>query len=160
MCFLTKCPYVPPHTFDIDIPHLILRYRAAKRRAGEKQFVREELGETDRNGKLAKRVAGLANWATARKNTPLRKLLEAIAQIDAEAELAAIDRARLRRAEHAGVKSIPVEAGIGHRQRVIVRRRHSEQIGRVRGDRGGGDERRGSDLSEQAHPVLLQTNSD
>ena len=87
MCFLTKCPYVPPHPFDIDFPHLILRYRAAKRRAGEKQFIREQLGETDRNGKLAKPVAGLANWVTARKNTPLRKLLEAIAKIDAEAEL-------------------------------------------------------------------------
>jgi glycerol-3-phosphate dehydrogenase subunit C len=87
MCFLTKCPYVPPHPFDIDIPHLILRYRAAKRRAGERQFIREQLGETDRNGKLAKPVAGLANWATARRNTPLRKLLEAIAAIDAEAEL-------------------------------------------------------------------------
>jgi glycerol-3-phosphate dehydrogenase subunit C len=87
MCFLTKCPYVPPHPFDIDIPHLILRYRAAKRRAGEKEWVREQLGETDRNGKLAKPVAGLANWATARKNTPLRKLIEAIAKIDAEAEL-------------------------------------------------------------------------
>ena len=87
MCFLTKCPYVPPHAFDLDFPHLILRYRAAKRRAGEKAFVREQLGETDRNGKLAQPVAGLANWATARKNTPLRKLLEAIAKIDAEAEL-------------------------------------------------------------------------
>jgi glycerol-3-phosphate dehydrogenase subunit C len=87
MCFLTKCPYVPPHPFDIDIPHLILRYRAARRRAGDREFVREQLGETDRNGKLAKPVAGLANWATARKNTPLRKLLEAIADIDAEAEL-------------------------------------------------------------------------
>ena len=87
MCFLTKCPYVPPHPFDIDIPHLILRYRAARRRHGEREFVREQLGETDRNGKLARPVAGLANWATARKNTPLRKLLEAIAQIDAEAEL-------------------------------------------------------------------------
>ncbi|MEO8114027.1 MAG: heterodisulfide reductase-related iron-sulfur binding cluster, partial [Phenylobacterium sp.] len=87
MCFLTKCPYVPPHPFDIDFPHLILRYRAAKRRAGEREFVREQLGETDRNGKLAKPVAGLANWATARRNTPLRKLLEAIAGIDAEAEL-------------------------------------------------------------------------
>ena len=75
MCFLTKCPYVPPHPFDIDIPHLLLRYRAAKRRAGEKECVRDQLGETDRNGKLAKPVAGLANWATARKNTPLRKLL-------------------------------------------------------------------------------------
>jgi glycerol-3-phosphate dehydrogenase subunit C len=38
MCFLTKCPYVPPHPFDIDIPHLILRYRAAERRAGEKDW--------------------------------------------------------------------------------------------------------------------------
>lgn len=87
MCFLTKCPYVPPHPFDIDIPHLILRYRAAKRREGEKEFVREQLGKTDRNGKLAKPVAGLANWASARKNTPLRGLLEAIAKIDAEVEL-------------------------------------------------------------------------
>jgi glycerol-3-phosphate dehydrogenase subunit C len=49
--------------------------------------VREQLGETDRNGGLAKPVAGLANWATARKNTPLRTLMEAIAKIDAEAEL-------------------------------------------------------------------------
>ncbi len=87
MCFLTKCPYVPPHPFDIDIPHLILRYRAARRRAGDKEFVREQLGHTDRNGKLAKPVAGLANWASARENTPLRKLLEAIARIDAEVEL-------------------------------------------------------------------------
>ncbi|HEY2754039.1 heterodisulfide reductase-related iron-sulfur binding cluster [Phenylobacterium sp.] len=87
MCFLTKCPYVPPHAFDIDIPHLIVRYRAAKRREGERDFVREQLGMTDRNGKLAKPVAGLANSISARKNTPLRKLLEAIAQIDANVEL-------------------------------------------------------------------------
>ena len=87
MCFLTKCPYVPPHEFDIDIPHLILRYRAAKRRAGETDFVRDQLGKTDRNGKLAKPVAAMANWMSARKNTPLRKLLDAVAEIDAEAEL-------------------------------------------------------------------------
>jgi glycerol-3-phosphate dehydrogenase subunit C len=87
MCFLTKCPYVPPHPFDVDIPHLIVRYRAAKHRAGERHFVREQLGKTDRNGKLAKSVAGLVNTISARKNTPLRKLLEAIAQIDTEAEL-------------------------------------------------------------------------
>ncbi len=87
MCFLTKCPYVPPHESDLDFPHLILRYRAARRRAGERHFVREQLGLTDRNGKLAKPVASLANWATARENTPLRKMLEAIAGVDAEVEL-------------------------------------------------------------------------
>jgi glycerol-3-phosphate dehydrogenase subunit C len=87
MCFLTKCPYVPPHPFDLDIPHLIVRYRAAKRRAGEVERVREELGKTDRNGRLAKPVAPIANWATARKNTPLRQLMQAVADIDAEVEL-------------------------------------------------------------------------
>jgi glycerol-3-phosphate dehydrogenase subunit C len=87
MCFMTKCPYVPPHPWDLDFPHLILRYRAAKRRAGEKDFVRDQLAETDRNGKLARPVAGVVNWALARENTPLRKMLEAVAEIDAEVEL-------------------------------------------------------------------------
>ena len=87
MCFLTKCPYVPPHPFDLDFPHLILRYRAAKRKAGERDFMRDQLAETDRNGKLAKPLAPIANWATAKENSPLRKLLEGIAGVDAEAEL-------------------------------------------------------------------------
>ena len=30
MCFLTKCPYVPPHEFNLDFPHLMLRYRAVE----------------------------------------------------------------------------------------------------------------------------------
>jgi len=29
MCYMTKCPYVPPHEFNLDFPHLMLRYRAA-----------------------------------------------------------------------------------------------------------------------------------
>ena len=32
MCFMTKCPYVPPHEFNLDFPHLMLRYRAAERK--------------------------------------------------------------------------------------------------------------------------------
>src|SRR5579862_5441662 len=59
MCFMSKCPYVPPHPFDVDFPHVILRYRAAKRRHGKKDFVRDQLAETDRNGKLAAPVAPL-----------------------------------------------------------------------------------------------------
>ncbi len=27
MCFMTKCPYVPPHEFNLDFPHLMLRNR-------------------------------------------------------------------------------------------------------------------------------------
>ena len=35
MCFMTKCPYVPPHEFNVDFPHLMLRYRAVERAEGQ-----------------------------------------------------------------------------------------------------------------------------
>jgi glycerol-3-phosphate dehydrogenase subunit C len=87
MCFMTKCPYVPPHSFDIDFPHIILRYRAARRKHEGRDAVREELGRTDRNGRLAAPVAPLANWASDRRNRPARKLLEAVAGVDPDADL-------------------------------------------------------------------------
>ncbi len=34
MCFMTKCPYVPPHEFNVDFPHTMLRYRAVEHREG------------------------------------------------------------------------------------------------------------------------------
>ena len=34
MCFMTKCPYVPPHEFNVDFPHVMLRYRAVEQREG------------------------------------------------------------------------------------------------------------------------------
>jgi glycerol-3-phosphate dehydrogenase subunit C len=87
MCFLTKCPYVPPHEFNLDFPHLILRQRAARRKADGGDFVREQLGETDRNGTLAKPVAGVVNWATRVDNKPVRAVMETVAGIDKTAAL-------------------------------------------------------------------------
>jgi len=87
MCFMTKCPYVPPHEWDVDFPHLMLRHRAAMRKAEGGDFIREQLGNTDRNGKLAKPVAGLANWATKLDNKITRPILEDVAGIDRNALL-------------------------------------------------------------------------
>src|SRR5579872_572414 len=53
MCFMTKCPYVPPHAFNLDFPHLMLRYRVAELQRGEVGAMTRQLTETDRNGKLA-----------------------------------------------------------------------------------------------------------
>jgi Fe-S oxidoreductase len=33
MCYMSKCPYVPPHEFNVDFPHLMLRAKAQKFRA-------------------------------------------------------------------------------------------------------------------------------
>jgi glycerol-3-phosphate dehydrogenase subunit C len=87
MCFLTKCPYVPPHQFNIDFPHLMVRYRAVELAQGKIGFVDRQITETDRNGKLASLIAPLVNLVTRRGNRLTRKLLEMVAGIHADAEL-------------------------------------------------------------------------
>ena len=87
MCFLTKCPYVPPHEFNVDFPHLMLRYRAIERKKGETTFADAQLVKTDRNGTMARPVAGAVNWATSRKNKSVRTLINKIADIHPDATL-------------------------------------------------------------------------
>ncbi|MGH7126844.1 MAG: heterodisulfide reductase-related iron-sulfur binding cluster, partial [Stellaceae bacterium] len=87
LCFMTKCPYVPPHEFNLDFPHLMLRYRAAELKAGKIPWSRRQLVETDRNGALAGKVAPLANWATKTDNALTRPALESLAGLDRHAAL-------------------------------------------------------------------------
>lgn len=87
MCFMTKCPYVPPHEFALDFPHLMLRARAAARKQDGGDFMVEQLTATDRNGRLAGLVAPLANWASARTNTLTRPIMEKVAGVHRDAGL-------------------------------------------------------------------------
>ncbi len=86
MCFLTKCPYVPPHEFDLDFPHLMLRYRAIEHRKGKVGFADKQLANTDRNGAIGSYVAGAANWAT-KQGSVARGVMSATLGIDARAHL-------------------------------------------------------------------------
>src|SRR3990167_1166679 len=36
LCYMTKCPYVPPHKFNLDFPHTMLRAKVIKVKDGEK----------------------------------------------------------------------------------------------------------------------------
>ena len=77
MCYMSKCPYVPPHEWNIDFPHLMLRAKAARFKK-EGASVRDKiLSATDTVGKLAgiPVVVNAVN-ATNRSKTG-RKLLEA-----------------------------------------------------------------------------------
>jgi glycerol-3-phosphate dehydrogenase subunit C len=53
LCYMTKCPYVPPHEWNVDFPHLMLRAKAVKFRDGEVRFRDKLLASTDALGKLA-----------------------------------------------------------------------------------------------------------
>jgi glycerol-3-phosphate dehydrogenase subunit C len=89
MCFMTKCPYVPPHPFMLDFPHLMLRHRFVAAKAGKrnKEYVQRQLAEMDRNAALARPVAPLVNWASAKDNKLTRPLLDKAAGIDRGASL-------------------------------------------------------------------------
>jgi len=87
MCFMTKCPYVPPHEFDLDFPHLMLRARAVENRKGKTSFVDRQLAETTRNGKFGSLMSGPANWAVREKNQITRPAMEKTLGIDRRAHL-------------------------------------------------------------------------
>ncbi|MDH5188561.1 MAG: heterodisulfide reductase-related iron-sulfur binding cluster [Rhodospirillaceae bacterium] len=87
MCFLTKCPYVPPHEFNLDFPHLMLRARALQLKNGTNDKHAARLTEMDKNGPLATSISGLANWASRRGNSLTRPLMQAVGAIHHDAEL-------------------------------------------------------------------------
>ncbi len=53
MCYMTKCPYVPPHEWNVDFPHLMLRAKAVRFKKGRVRRRDRILTSTDTVGKLA-----------------------------------------------------------------------------------------------------------
>ncbi len=52
LCFLTKCPYVPPHEWNVDFPHLMLRAKAIKFKKQGASKRDNMLSNTDKNGRF------------------------------------------------------------------------------------------------------------
>ncbi len=76
MCYLSKCPYVPPHEWNVDFPHLMLRAKAVKFKQQGASLRDKVLTSTDA-------VAGLSSIPLVdvtvnalNKNAGFRKLLE------------------------------------------------------------------------------------
>jgi glycerol-3-phosphate dehydrogenase subunit C len=119
MCFMTKCPYVPPHAFNVDFPHLMLRYRAADYREGRTSWTQRQLVETDRNGTLASPVAPLVNWATRLDNPATRPAMEKLAGIDRGAALPKFHRPTFTRRAKRAAPEVN-EAAPAHGRKVVL----------------------------------------
>jgi Fe-S oxidoreductase len=87
LCYLTKCPYVPPHEWNVDFPHLMLRAKALGYKQGRTKFRDRLITSTDTIGKLASIpiVVNVVNAVNRNENT--RALLESSLGIDARARL-------------------------------------------------------------------------
>src|SRR5215475_13206560 len=67
LCFecrlcIPHCPYYPPHRWEVDVPRLVLRDRAARVRSDGKPGLRERiLASSDAVGRVATSVAPIVN---------------------------------------------------------------------------------------------------
>ncbi len=96
MCYMTKCPYVPPHPWNVDFPHLMLRAKAVNNRAGETGWRDKVLSATDTVGNIAgiPVVAEIVN--AVNRSTAGRKLLDAVLGVHPDAPVPAYQSKTLR----------------------------------------------------------------
>jgi glycerol-3-phosphate dehydrogenase subunit C len=87
MCFMTKCPYVPPHPFNLDFPHLMLRAKAVKFKKGGAGFRDKLLSSTDLMGKLASIPVVAQTVNAVNKNAVARKVMDGVLGIHQDRQL-------------------------------------------------------------------------
>jgi Fe-S oxidoreductase len=87
LCYLTKCPYVPPHEWNVDFPHLMLRAKAIAFKKGQVKKRDKLITSTDALGKLAS-IPIVVNAVNAvNRNQHTRALLESGLGIHRESRL-------------------------------------------------------------------------
>ena len=113
LCYMTKCPYVPPHEWNVDYPHLMLRAKAFKYRQGQVKFRDKLLTSTDTVGRLAG-IPVVAQAVNAANRTPaFRKVLESTLGVHHDAVVPPYhsDTARKRLKRHHAPSRSPQPAG-------------------------------------------------
>ena len=97
LCYMTKCPYVPPHEWNVDFPHLMLRAKAS--RFQKKGASRRDrlLTSTDTIGRLAGIPIVVNTVNTANRSKTGRKLLERVLGVHKDALLPKYHARTLRR---------------------------------------------------------------
>ncbi|MEJ2059756.1 MAG: heterodisulfide reductase-related iron-sulfur binding cluster [Gammaproteobacteria bacterium] len=87
LCYMTKCPYVPPHPWEVDFPHLMLRAKAVRYKQQGASFRDRMLSSTDTVGRLAGIPVVVQAVNAANSNPSMRKMLEKTLGVDAGAIL-------------------------------------------------------------------------
>jgi Fe-S oxidoreductase len=97
LCYMTKCPYVPPHEWNVDFPHLMLRAKATRFQQNGASRRDRLLTNTDAIGRLAGIPIVVNTINTANRSTTGRKLLEKVLGVHKDALLPKYHARTLRR---------------------------------------------------------------
>ena len=87
LCYQIKCPYTPPHPWNVDFPHLMLRAKAAHFKREGAPLSAKILSNTRAVGKLASIPVVVDVVNAANRNKPARKLLQATLGVDVDARV-------------------------------------------------------------------------
>ncbi len=86
-CYMTKCPYVPPHPWNVDFPHLMLRAKAIRFKKSGASFRDRLLSSTDAMGKLNTIPVVVQTVNALNRNKAFRGVLENTLGVHREREL-------------------------------------------------------------------------
>jgi glycerol-3-phosphate dehydrogenase subunit C len=118
LCYMTKCPYVPPHPWNVDFPHVMLRAKAIKFKKGIK--VRDRLlSSTDAMGKLAAIPVVAQTVNALNKNSLARAGMQAVLGVHKDRELPPYAPRRFRSGTQKS-KAFPVKDGANTPGKVAI----------------------------------------
>ncbi|MNZ03837.1 Anaerobic glycerol-3-phosphate dehydrogenase subunit C [compost metagenome] len=110
LCYQTKCPYTPPHPWNVDFPHLMLRAKAVDFREHGAPLSARILSSTRAVGRLASIPVVAQTVNAANRNPTARKLLEKTLGVDAQARVPSYHspsaRRRLKALDGAGAAEV------------------------------------------------------
>jgi Fe-S oxidoreductase len=97
LCYQVKCPYVPPHEWNIDFPHLMLRAKTIQFKKGERKLSHKLISSTDMSGKISS-IPVINQTVNAAKDSPaMRKMASRLLDVHPKAHLPDFHRKTLRR---------------------------------------------------------------
>jgi len=111
LCYMTKCPYVPPHEWNVDFPHLMLRAKMFKSRTAKAPLRDRLLSATDTVGTLAGIPIVVQAVNAANRSPAARKLLAKTLHVHPEAHIPPYHSKTFRRRWHGAGGGQPQPAG-------------------------------------------------
>jgi len=96
LCFMTKCPYTPPHPWNLDFPHLMLRAKAIKHHKGEVGAKEKFLASTDTHGQFAGIPIVVDVVNAVNRTKPMRQALKSALGVHPDAWLPGLAEQRFR----------------------------------------------------------------
>src|SRR5688500_7544254 len=96
LCYMTKCPYVPPHPWQLDFPHTMLRAKAIKFRQGGVKAGEKFLASTDVHGQFAGIPVVVQAVNAVNCTKPARKAMDTLLGVHPDAWMPELATSRFR----------------------------------------------------------------